>query len=142
MASAPGGSPQRRPSAAGRPGAAPGAVKRREPSGTPRTPPAPVIAVVVIVALPAVPILAFGIIGTFLDNKPLVPLWLLAAVYLAMIGSTAHGLWQGRRGARVVAIILGLMTLVGAVVIIVLLTAPASSRAWFTDDRASGRVTS
>ncbi|GGX08836.1 hypothetical protein GCM10010297_32890 [Streptomyces malachitofuscus] len=49
-------------------------------------------------------------------------------------GSVALGLWQGNRGARVVAILLTIPSVVGALVVFLLLVGPESSRAWFTRD--------
>lgn len=73
----------------------------------------------------------------------------VVALFALMPGLTAYGLWQGNRGARVVAIcegaliaLLGLRTadvtglsatLVG-LLLILLLAGPGSSRAWFTPD--------
>ncbi|GAB3010897.1 hypothetical protein GCM10023080_091880 [Streptomyces pseudoechinosporeus] len=46
----------------------------------------------------------------------------------------ALGLWQGNRGARVVAITVGFPSIVVSIVMILLLGVPESSRAWFTPD--------
>jgi uncharacterized small protein (DUF1192 family) len=121
------------------------------PPSSPRgTAPAPVIAAAAIVGLGALPLLAVGIIMAVAD-MPLVPVFLIVAIGLAICGSTAGGLWQGRRGARVVTVVVGamvalrgltvvpdpvgLLALAGGVAVIVLVTAPSSSRAWFARTR-------
>ncbi|MFJ5261816.1 hypothetical protein ACIQAC_15285 [Streptomyces sp. NPDC088387] len=54
----------------------------------------------------------------------------------------AHGLWRGDRGARIMAILCSFgpllttegRTIAGPLVMVLLLTAPRSSRAWFSPE--------
>lgn len=62
------------------------------------------------------------------------PAWLLFGLIALLPGSVALGLWQGNRGARVVAIFFGFPSIVFPIVMALLLAAPESSRAWFTPD--------
>ncbi|MFJ4198356.1 hypothetical protein ACIP2Y_01800 [Streptomyces sviceus] len=94
-------------------------------------PPAPVIAAVVLWALPAGVMLLASVVGAMDKGNPVV---LLFALLGFLPGMTALGLWQGNRGARVVAIVFGLAYGVGVIVMILLLTVPRSSRDWFTPD--------
>ncbi|WP_461057324.1 hypothetical protein [Streptomyces pseudoechinosporeus] len=94
-------------------------------------PPAPVVGAVVIYVLMAAFILVSGVVIAITGGEPGFALLSLVAL---LPGSIALGLWQGNRGARVVAIFFGFLTLLLAIVMILLLTAPQSSRAWFTPD--------
>ncbi|MEU0964881.1 hypothetical protein ABZ357_05350 [Streptomyces sp. NPDC005917] len=96
-----------------------------------RRPPAPVIAAVVLWALPAVAMLLVGVVGAIAKGNPVV---LSFALLGFLPGMTALGLWQGNRGARVVAIVFGLAYGVGVIAMILLLSVPRSSRDWFTPD--------
>lgn len=95
-------------------------------AGGKHTPPAPVIAVIVYVGLLAVAFVALGI-GLAIDSGE--PAAALLALGGLLPGATALGLWQGNRGARVVAILF-----FGVVLGLLLLAVPRSSRAWFTPD--------
>ncbi len=102
------------------------------PSDRMRRPPGPVVAVAVIHALLAAALVIFAV-GMLIAGAP--GLALLGLVGL-LPGSVALGLWQGHRGARVVAILLTIPSLVGPLVVFLLLAVPESSRAWFTRDSA------
>lgn len=93
-------------------------------------PPAPVVAAVVIYALLAA-VIMISSIGIAIAGAP--ALALLGLIGL-LPGSVALGLWQGNRGARVGAIVFGFPSVVVSIVMILLLAAPESSRAWFTND--------
>ncbi|MGW0822338.1 hypothetical protein [Streptomyces sp. NPDC002845] len=111
-----------------------------------RRPPTPVIAVIALTALPAVSVLVITMIVVFAEGDPAGALFVLLAL---LPGAAAFGLWQGNRGARVVAIMIGaaafpasnapgvygLALIVYGLTIILLLVAPRSSRAWFTRHR-------
>ena len=72
------------------------------------------------------------------------PVGLLVVLPALLFGAVALGLWQGNRGARVVAIVIGVGAFSGSstpgvysgaliiygVTVILLLVAPRSSRAW------------
>lgn len=101
------------------------------------------MAVIALTALPAVAILVIAILVSFAKGDPAGLLFILVAL---LPGATAFGLWQGNRGARVVAIIIGVgaisassapgvyrgALIIYAVAVILMLVAPRSSRAWFT----------
>lgn len=97
-----------------------------------RRPPGPVVAVAAFHGLLAAGALIFAV-AMLIAGAP--GLALLGLVGL-LPGSVALGLWQGNRGARVVAILLTLPSVVGALVVFLLLAVPESSRAWFTSDSA------
>lgn len=94
--------------------------------GGKRVLPAPVLVVIVYVGLLAVLCVAFGIGPAIASGEP-------AASLLALVGllpgATALGLWQGNRGARVVAILF-----FGVLPGLLLLGVPSSARAWFNPD--------
>lgn len=98
---------------------------------------------IALTALPAVAILVTAIVVSFAKGDPAGLLF----VFLAILpGAAAFGLWQGNRGARVVAILIGVaafpasstpgvysgVVIIYGVTVILLLVAPKSSRAWFT----------
>ncbi|MFJ8335400.1 hypothetical protein [Streptomyces sp. NPDC094437] len=108
-----------------------------------RRPPLPVLATIALFALPAVAIVVIALAVFAVDGDPVVLLFILPALLPA---ATALGLWQGNRGARVVAVLLGVGTVSAAantpgptgppfamagLAIILLLTTARSSRAWF-----------
>jgi hypothetical protein len=93
-------------------------------------PPAPVIAAVVLWALPAVFFLLLGVGGAIAKGDPTGLLFVLLGF---LPGMTALGLWQGNRGARVVAIVEGFLVY-GGITMILLLSVPRSSRDWFTPE--------
>jgi hypothetical protein len=72
-------------------------------------PPIPVIGAVVLTALIAAAMLV-GMILVIISSGPGGALF---AVVVLLPGATAYGLWQGRRGSRIVAIILGVMLFSG-----------------------------
>lgn len=92
--------------------------------GEKRVPPAPVIAAVVYLGLWAVLFVAFGIGLAIAGGEPAAALFALLGL---LPGAAAHGLWQGNRGARAVAILF-----FGVVLGVLLLSVPRSSRVWFT----------
>jgi hypothetical protein len=94
-------------------------------------PPAPVVAAVVIYALLAAVPLVTGVGIAIAAGEPA---WLLFGLIALLPGSVALGLWQGNRGARVGAIMFGFPSIVVSIVMVLLLAAPDSSRAWFTPD--------
>jgi hypothetical protein len=94
-------------------------------------PPTPVVVAIVIYALLAAVFLVTGVVVAIAGGAPAFALFSLIAL---LPGSVALGLWQGNRGARVVAIMFGFSSIVAGIVMILLLAAPASSRAWFTPD--------
>jgi hypothetical protein len=93
-------------------------------------PPAPVVAAVVIYALFAAVLLISAVVIAIAGAPALALLGLVAL----LPGSVALGLWQGNRGARVGAIMFGIPSVVVPIVMLFLLAAPESSRAWFTPD--------
>lgn len=95
-------------------------------TGEKRVPPAPVIVVIVYVGLWAVSFVVLGIGLAVAGGEPAVALLALGGL---VPGAAALGLWQGNRGARVVAILL-----FGVVLGLLLLAVPRSSRAWFAPD--------
>ncbi|WP_328503675.1 hypothetical protein OG828_37335 [Streptomyces sp. NBC_00457] len=95
-----------------------------------KRPPAPVIAAVVLWALPAVFLLLVSVVGALAKGDPAILLFVLLGF---LPGMTALGLWQGNRGARVVAIVQGFVVY-GGITMILLLSVPRSSRDWFTPD--------
>ncbi|MGP4012722.1 hypothetical protein [Streptomyces sp. 4N124] len=95
-----------------------------------KRPPAPVIAAVVLWALPAVFFLLLSVVGALAKGDPAILLFVLLGF---LPGMTALGLWQGNRGARVVAIVQGFVVY-GGITMILLLSVPRSSRDWFTPD--------
>lgn len=95
-------------------------------TGGKRVPPAPVIVAIVYVGLWAVSFVVLGIGLAIAGGEPAAALLALGGL---VPGATALGLWQGNRGARVVAILL-----FGVVLGLLLLAVPWSSRAWFTPD--------
>ncbi|MFJ4467302.1 hypothetical protein ACIP2X_07285 [Streptomyces sp. NPDC089424] len=111
-----------------------------------RRPPAPVIAVIALMALPAAAILVIAIVVSATGE----PAGLLLALLALLPGAAALGLWQGNRGARVVAIMIGVAAIpasnasgvysgppiIYGATVILLLIAPKSSRAWFTPHRS------
>jgi hypothetical protein len=100
-------------------------------------------ALVALFALGSIIMIVIALIGG------LIPLALVGLVLLLVSGSTALGVWQGRRGARVVASLISgiilltglrlldengptaLLLLIPSVLIVAFLTLPAQSRAWF-----------
>jgi hypothetical protein len=94
-------------------------------------PPPPVIVAVVIYALFAAFLLVTGVGIAITAGEPA---WLLFGLIALLPGSVALGLWQGNRGARVGAIMFGFPSIVVSIVMLLLLAAPNSSRAWFTPD--------
>jgi hypothetical protein len=94
-------------------------------------PPAPVVAAVVIYALFAAVLLVTAVGLAIAAGEPA---WLLFGLIALLPGSVALGLWQGNRGARVGAIMFGFPSIVVSIVMVLLLAAPDSSRAWFTPD--------
>lgn len=118
----------------------------RVPSDELNQPPTPVIVAVVLTGLVA----AASLVGVIVGIIVLSPLAALGALVALLWGATAYGLWQGTRGSRVVAIILGVglisafgsrdpglvlvqpLLAIYGITIIVLLVGPRSSRAWFT----------
>lgn len=101
------------------------------PSDEVHRPPAPVVAAVVIYALQAAVLVVPVVVVAIAGGEPAFALLGLIAL---LPGSVALGLWQGNRGASVAAIVLGLPTIVGAILMILLLWVPESSRAWCTPD--------
>ncbi|GAA2333212.1 hypothetical protein [Streptomyces violaceusniger] len=100
-----------------------------------RSPPKPVAAAIVFYALFAAAMLIFAI-GIAIAGGG----WLaLLGLVTLLPGSVALGLWQGNRGARVVAIAFGFPSIVVSIVMILLLAVPKSSRAWFTPDEVDGQ---
>lgn len=98
-------------------------------TGTPggkRVPPAPVLAVIVFVGFLAVSVVVFGIGLAIAVGEPAASLLALVGLFP---GATALGLWQGNRGARVVAILF-----FGVLPGLLLLALPSSARAWFNPD--------
>lgn len=93
-----------------------------------RRPPAPVLAAVVVYALFAAVFLIFAL-GVAIAGAPAFALLGLVGL---LPGSVALGLWQGNRGARVMAIMFGIPSVVASIVMLLLLAVPESSRAWFT----------
>jgi len=91
-------------------------------------PPGPVVAAVAVWAFMAA-IAVVVSIGLVASGEALGALYVISAILPAAI---AYGLWQGNRGARVVAIIFGLGSCVGGLGMILLLAMPRSSRTWFT----------
>jgi hypothetical protein len=103
------------------------------------------MAVIALTVLPALAMLVIAIV-VFGKGDPAGVLFVLAAL---LPGAAAFGLWQGNRGARVVAIMIGVAAvpasntpgvygpalIVYGLTIILLLVAPRSSRAWFTRHR-------
>ncbi|MDG4767319.1 hypothetical protein O7632_24975 [Solwaraspora sp. WMMD406] len=57
----------------------------------------------------------------------------VSGIYGALFGSVVLGLWQGRRGSLIVAIIFGIVSLPFGLIPILLLLVPASAREWFAD---------
>ncbi|MDQ0932793.1 hypothetical protein [Streptomyces turgidiscabies] len=104
------------------------------------------MAVIALTALSAVTFLVTAILVSFAKADPVGLLVVLPAL---LFGAVALGLWQGNRGARVVAIVIGVGAFSGSstpgvysgaliiygVTVILLLVAPRSSRAWFTPHR-------
>lgn len=93
-----------------------------------RRPPAPVVVAAVAYALLAAVPLITGAVVAIASGAPA---WLLFSLVALLPGAVAHGLWQGNRGARVVAIMGVFPSVVGTIVMILLLSVPESSRAWF-----------
>ena len=109
----------------------------------PPWPVAAAVAVVALFALGSIVMIVLGLVGS------LIPLAVIGAIGLFVSGSTALGLWQGRRGARVVACLIGLAILAtslrliadngafallpvaASALVVAFLTVPARSRAWF-----------
>lgn len=125
---------------------------RDEPS-TPDTPPAPTVVAVVIVAVCAAAVLATaGILVAALGfHIGVLPVLVFCGIGVGICVSTARGLWQRRRGARVTTIVIGVALMVSGggatsgsqtalptivwiagVVLIVLVAVPRSSRQWFS----------
>jgi hypothetical protein len=94
-------------------------------------PPGAVVGAVVVYALLAAVLLISAVVIAIAGAPALALLGLVAL----LPGSVALGLWQGNRGARVAAIILGIPSIVITVVMLLLLAMPESSRAWFTADQ-------
>ena len=91
-------------------------------------PPGPVLAAVLIWAVLAAFILVFAVgFGVFavVSGQPDGAWGALVGLVALWPGLTAFGLWEGNRGALVVAI------LSSGLLMILLLVVPASSRAWF-----------
>lgn len=95
-------------------------------------PPGPVLAVAAFHALLAAALVIFAVAMVIAGAPALALIGLVAF----LPGSVALGLWQGNRGARIMAILLTIPSVVGALVVFLLLAAPESSRAWFTRDSA------
>ena len=111
-----------------------------------RVPPWPVAVAAALIALLAAASAVTTVVALF---GGLVPLAVVALILLFVSGSTALGMWQGRRGARVIACLVSgavvalgllqldesgpavLLLLIPSVVIIAFSTLPAQSRAWF-----------
>ncbi|MFF1719173.1 hypothetical protein [Streptomyces sviceus] len=90
-------------------------------------PPPPVLAAVVIYALFAAGPVLLAIVMAMAGR----PAGTLFALVAFLPGMTALGLWQGNYGAKIVAIFIGFSTLALGIVMMCLLVAPKSSRAWF-----------
>ncbi|MFF4029051.1 hypothetical protein ACFYZ2_04665 [Streptomyces sviceus] len=90
-------------------------------------PPPPVLAAVVIYALLAAGPVLLAIVMVMAGR----PAGALFALVAFLPGMTALGLWQGNYGAKIVAILMGFATLALGIVMICLLVAPKSARAWF-----------
>ncbi|MDG4769580.1 hypothetical protein [Solwaraspora sp. WMMD792] len=93
-----------------------------------RTPPVPVIIAVAGYALGVALGLALVVLGVLIE------FWALSiggVVIGAIFGSVMHGLWQGRRGSLITAIILGVVSVPVGLILVVLLLVPASAQAWF-----------
>ena len=100
-------------------------------------------ALIALFALGSIVMIVIALIGG------LIPLALMGLVLLLVSGSTALGVWQGRRGGRMVAFFISgtilvtslrlfdangptaLLALLSSVLIIAFLTLPAQARAWF-----------
>lgn len=113
-------------------------------------PPAPVATAAVTLAVAALLPLGLLIAGTLAGagGDLIFPLAIVVLVVIAICASAAYGLWQGRRGSRVVTIVVGGMMvasglstlgtsalgLLGMVIgagLIALVVVPESSRVWF-----------
>ncbi|MDO0938718.1 hypothetical protein QQY66_46010 [Streptomyces sp. DG2A-72] len=118
------------------------------PSGEMHRPPAPIIAAVALNGLLA----AFPLVVAILFVTGGEPAGAVVALFALLPGLAAYGLWQGNRGARVVAIgegvvigllglraadVAGLGALLFGAVVIVLLAGTDTSRAWFTPGPSS-----
>jgi hypothetical protein len=102
--------------------------------------------VIALIVLPAVVIIVIAIAIAFTKGEPA---GLLLVLLTLLPGAAAFGLWQGNRGARVVAIMIGVAAfpasngpgvyggalIIYGVTVILLLAAPRSSRDWFTPHR-------
>jgi hypothetical protein len=102
----------------------------------------PVMTAIALTALPAVAMVVIALVIAMVKGEPAGLLFILLAL---LPGAAAFGLWQGNRGARVVAIVLGVAAfpasngsgahspalIVYGLALILLLVLPGSSRAWF-----------
>ena len=105
----------------------------------------PVMTAIALTALPAVAVIVIVLVVATVKGEPAGLLFILLAL---LPGAAAFGLWQGNRGARVVAIMLGVAAfpagsgssgsgayspalIVYGLAVILLLVVPRSSRAWF-----------
>lgn len=98
------------------------------PSDEMKRPPAPVLVMVVLYALLGAGALIFGV-GLALMGAPALG---LIGLFGLLPGAVALGLWQGNWGARAVAILFAIPSLLGVIVVVLLLVVPESSRDWFS----------
>lgn len=103
-------------------------------SDTKRRPPPSVIVAVTVFLIPtalsiavALGIVVFAIIEGQAGSVGLALLMLLMAL---LPGLVAQGLWRGYRGSRIMAIILGVLTLPGGLLIVALLVT-RTAKEWF-----------
>lgn len=103
-------------------------------SDTEHRPPPSVIVVVVLFSIPGVLFIA-GAVGmvvfAIIDRQASLLLFALAMLVAALFpGMVAQGLWRGYRGSRILAMILGVLSLPSGLVILLLLTT-RTAKEWF-----------